>query len=138
MLNLLILEESKRRFQINRRFGEDLNLYSSIQEIIVTDQEQVDGVNLLHCFTGLIKNCRNTKKMVINSSNRHLDNILNEVLPFMKHLKEIQLTIELTEERIQFIRKNCPKIEIIETTFKENIYLPPKIADFYDTNDLSN
>lgn len=89
-------------------------MLSSIQEIIVTDHS--GHHNLLSYFTGLCRNCRNTKKMFLNTSSGDLNTVLREVLPFMTQLKEIKLAVELTEEIMQIIRENCLNIEIIEST----------------------
>lgn len=72
----------------------------------------------LSYFTGLLKNCCNAKKMFLNTKSVDLNAVLVEVLPFMTQLKEIKLSVELTEERMQIISKNSSSIDQIETIFR--------------------
>lgn len=114
-MNLSLTNTGVVTSKIVEIFEPRLELLSSIHEIVVNDKS--DHLNLLPHFTGLFKNCQNTKELFLDSKIENLNTVLVEVLPFMTQLKKIKLSVKLTEERMQIINENCPSVEHIATTF---------------------
>lgn len=94
------------------------DLFLCIQELQVTDFEN-DYYDSFHCYSEFFEKCCRVEKFIIKSSSVFLNTVLVEVLPFMTQLKAIQLSVELTEERMRIIRTNCPSIEVIERTLQD-------------------
>lgn len=108
-MHLILMNRDIYKRGVINNFKTNSDLFSSIQELKVDFKNSEK--NLLPCFIELFKNCLNVKKLTLNSSDEDSSKFLIEVLPFMMQLEEIQLSVELTEEKMQIIRENCPSIK---------------------------
>jgi hypothetical protein len=81
------------------------SLFCNIQELKIIDRSRREFPN----FIGLYKNCKNVRKLTVESNEGTLSELLREFLPLMTQLEELTLNCNEFEinERLQAVRESC-------------------------------
>jgi hypothetical protein len=81
------------------------SLFCNIQELKIIDRSRREFPN----FIGLYKNCKNVRRLTVESNEGTLSELLREFLPLMTQLEELTLNCNEFEinERLQAVRESC-------------------------------
>lgn len=81
------------------------DIFLNLEELKVTDHSGY--CNEFPKFSGLYKNCRNIRKLTLETSSRDFEAVLGDVLPHLVELNEIHLTFKMTEHIERILREKC-------------------------------
>lgn len=91
-----------------RKIGEICNpqseVFLNVNELKITDDSGY--YNLLKRYFGIYKNCKNIKKIIFETLSIDFFEVLRETLPHFVELKEIHLSLEISNDIKKIIREN--------------------------------
>ncbi|KAG5669013.1 hypothetical protein PVAND_016916 [Polypedilum vanderplanki] len=107
------------------------NLFNQLQELIIIDNSRHEFQN----FVNLYKNCKNIKRLTIETKESKLSELLKEFLPIMTQLEEFKLVCDDFDinKRLEVISENCLSLKVLKIK-KEHLENARRI--FNDFNDL--
>lgn len=103
--------------------NKNLNIFDNLTTLVINDNSA--NVHLLRLFINFIKQLYNIKKIIINTQDIEINNILENIqLKNLLNLEEISLSLSfesldyIDTDRLKLIKNNVPKLKRITTNFK--------------------